>query len=97
MSEAEQITRWQDELNAGRARAGTLVGSHLAYRALTASDCAAARDALAQADELGSDQAAWQLAQLAENSSCGETDRRRARALAQEGRDARLSWSPRSD
>jgi hypothetical protein len=46
LSEADQITRWQDELKAGRARAGTLVGSHLAYLALTASDCAAARDAL---------------------------------------------------
>jgi len=74
LSEADQITRWHDELKAGRARAGTLVGSHLAYLALTASDCAAARDALGRADELGSDQAAWKLAQLSENSSCGETD-----------------------
>ena len=74
LSEAEQITRWQDELKAGRARAGTLVGSHLAYLALTAADCAAARDALARADELGNDQAAWKLAQLSENNSCGETD-----------------------
>ena len=67
MSDAEQIARWQDELKAGRARAGTLVGSHLAYLALTASDCTAARDALVRADELGSDQAAWKLAQLSEN------------------------------
>jgi TonB family protein len=74
LSEADQITRWQDELKAGRARAGTLVGSHFAYLALTESDCAAARDALSRADELGSDQAAWKLAQLAENRSCGETD-----------------------
>jgi TonB family protein len=74
LSEAEQVTRWQDELKAGRARAGTLVGSHLAYLALSADDCAAAREALARADELGSDQAAWKLAQLSENSSCGETD-----------------------
>jgi len=74
LDEAEQITRWQDELKAGRARAGTLVGSHLAYLALTASDCAAARQALTRADELGNDQAPWKLAQLAENTSCGEAD-----------------------
>jgi len=74
LSEADQITRWQDELKAGRARAGTLVGSHLAYLALTPADCDAARETLARADELGSDQAAWKLAQLAENASCGETD-----------------------
>jgi len=74
LDEAEQITRWQDELKAGRARAGTLVGSHMAYLALTASDCAAARQALTRADELGDGQAAWKLAQLAENTSCGEAD-----------------------
>jgi TonB family protein len=74
LSDADQITRWQDELKAGRARAGTLVGSHLLYLALTASDCSAAREALVRADELGSDQAAWKLAQLTENRSCGETD-----------------------
>jgi TonB family protein len=74
LSEADQITRWQDELKAGRARAGTLVGSHLAYLALTPADCEAARDTLTRADELGSDQAAWKLAQLADNSSCGESD-----------------------
>ena len=74
LDEADQLTRWQDELKAGRARAGTLVGSHLAYLALTASDCAAAREALTRADELGNDQAAWKLAQLAENTSCGEAD-----------------------
>ena len=74
MTGPEQITRWQDELKAGRARAGALVGSNLAYLALTPADCAAARDALNRADELGSDQAAWQLAQLASNPSCGEAD-----------------------
>lgn len=74
LSDGDQVTRWQDELKAGRARAGTLVGSHLAYLALTASDCATARDALTRADELGNDQAAWKLAQLAENTSCGEAD-----------------------
>jgi TonB family protein len=74
LSEADQITRWQDELKAGRARAGTLVGSHLAYLALTPADCEAARDTLTRADELGNDQASWKLAQLADNSSCGETD-----------------------
>jgi TonB family protein len=74
VTEAEQITRWLDELKAGRARAGALVGHRLAYLALTPSDCAAARDALTRADELGSDQASWTLAQVAENSSCGEAD-----------------------
>ncbi len=74
LSAADQVTRWLDELKAGRARAGALVGSHLTYLALTDSDCAAARDALTRADELGSDQASWQLAQLAENRSCGEPD-----------------------
>lgn len=74
MSATDQIARWLDELKAGRARAGALVGSHLTYLALTASDCASARDALTRADELGSDQAAWQLSQLAENRSCGEPD-----------------------
>jgi TonB family protein len=74
MSGADQVTRWLDELKAGRARAGSLVGGHLTYLALTASDCAAARDALTRADELGSDQGAWQLAQLATNRSCGEAD-----------------------
>jgi len=74
MSGPEQISRWHDELKAGRARAGALVGSNLAYLALTPSDCTAARDALTRADELGSDQAAWQLAQLATNPSCGEAD-----------------------
>src|SRR5688572_8328669 len=74
MSAADQVTRWLDELKAGRARAGALVGSQQTYLALTASDCAAARDALTRADELGSDQASWQLAQLGENRSCGEPD-----------------------
>ncbi len=74
MTEAEQIQRWHDELAAGRARAGTLVGSHLAYLALTPTDCATAREILVRADTLGNDQAAWRLAQLAENPSCGEVD-----------------------
>ncbi|HEU5137635.1 MAG TPA: TonB family protein [Steroidobacteraceae bacterium] len=74
MTGPEQIARWHEELKAGRARAGALVGSNLAYLALTPSDCAAARDALRKADELGSDQAAWQLAQLASNPSCGEAE-----------------------
>ena len=74
LSAADQTTRWLDELKAGRARAGALVGSNLTYLALSESDCAAARDALTRADELGSDQAAWQLAQLANNRSCGEAD-----------------------
>jgi TonB family protein len=74
LSPADQVTRWHDELKAGRARAGALVGAQQTYLALTASDCAVARDALTRADELGSDQASWQLAQLAENRSCGETD-----------------------
>ncbi|HEY6124648.1 MAG TPA: energy transducer TonB [Steroidobacteraceae bacterium] len=74
MTGAEQIARWHDELKAGRARAGSLVGSNLSYLALTPADCAAAREALVRADELGSDQAAWQIAQLANNPSCGEAD-----------------------
>jgi TonB family protein len=74
LSEADQIKRWQDELKAGRARAGTLAGSHLAYLALNASDCALARDTLLRADELGHDQAALKLAELAENTSCGDPD-----------------------
>jgi TonB family protein len=74
LSQDEQVARWLDELKAGRARAGALVGSHLSYLALTASDCATARDALTRADALGSDQASWQLAQLAENRSCGESN-----------------------
>ena len=74
MTDAEQVSRWLDELKAGRARAGTLVGSHLAYLALTPSDCNAARDALMRADELGSDRAARSLADLATNTSCGEVD-----------------------
>ena len=74
MTPDEQLARWLEELKAGRARAGSLVGSHLTYVALTPSDCAAARDALTRADTLGSDQAPWQLAQLAENRSCGEAD-----------------------
>jgi TonB family protein len=73
--ENEQIARWQAELAAGRARAGILVGAYTSYRALTPSDCDVARTALTKADELGSDQAAWQLAQLAGNATCGTIDR----------------------
>ena len=75
ISEDEQVARWQGELAAGRARAGALVGSYLAYRALTPSDCVRARDLLVKADELGSDQASWVLAELAQNTSCGPPDR----------------------
>ena len=74
-TEEEQVARWQAELAAGRARAGVLFGAYTAYRALTPSDCDAARTALTKADELGSDQAAWQLAQLAGNATCGNVDR----------------------
>ena len=75
LSEPQQVDRWQAELAAGRARAGALVGAYLAYRALTAADCEAARNALVKADELGSDQAPWLLAQLAGNDTCGPPDR----------------------
>jgi TonB family protein len=75
LTEEQQVARWQAELAAGRARAGVLVGAYLAYRALTPTDCDAARAVLTRADELGSDQAAWQLAQLAGNSTCGAVDR----------------------
>jgi len=74
-TEEQQVARWQAELAAGRARAGVLVGAYTAYRALTPSDCENARAALTKADELGSDQAAWQLAQLAGNATCGAVDR----------------------
>jgi TonB family protein len=74
-TEEQQVERWQAELAAGRARAGVLVGAYTAYRALTPSDCENARAALTMADELGSDQAAWQLAQLAGNATCGTVDR----------------------
>lgn len=74
-TEDEQLARWQAELAAGRARAGVLLGAYTAYRALTPTDCEVARTALLKADELGSDQAAWQLAQLAANSTCGPVDR----------------------
>jgi TonB family protein len=75
ISEEDQVIRWQEELKAGRARAGALVGSYIAYRALTPTDCATARDLLVRADELGSDQASWLLAELAQNTSCGTPDR----------------------
>jgi TonB family protein len=74
-TEEQQVARWQAELAAGRARAGVLLGAYSAYRALTPTDCDVARAALIKADELGSDQAAWQLAQLAGNSTCGAIDR----------------------
>ena len=74
-TEEQQIQRWQAELAAGRARAGALVGAYLSYRALTPADCSAARDLLLKADELGSDQAAWLLAELAANTACGEVNR----------------------
>ena len=75
LTEDQQVVRWQDELKAGRARAGAMLGAYSSYLALTAADCAVARDALLKADELGSDQAAWLLAQLAANPSCGDVDR----------------------
>jgi TonB family protein len=75
ITEAEQLTRWQDELKAGRARAGVLAGSYLAYRALIPADCVVARETLQRADQLGSDQAPWALARLAENVSCGPVER----------------------
>ena len=75
LSEQQQVDRWQAELSAGRARAGTLAGAYFSYRALTPTDCDAARDALVKADELGSDQAPWLLAQLAANDTCGPADR----------------------
>ena len=75
LDETQQIDRWQAELAAGRARAGTLVGAFLAYRALTPADCDVARAALTKADELGSDQAPLQLAALSVNPQCGPGDR----------------------
>lgn len=75
MTEDQQLARWQAELGAGRARAGAIAGAYLAYRALTPDDCASARATLGKAEELGSDQAAWLLAQVAANNSCGEIDR----------------------
>jgi len=75
LTEEQQVVRWQSELAAGRARAGTLVGAYLSYRALSPADCDAARTALLKADELGSDQAPWLLAQLAGNDTCGDINR----------------------
>jgi TonB family protein len=75
LTEEQQIARWQAELKAGRARAGALYGAYASYRALIAADCAAAREALLKADELGSDQAAFLLAQLAANPTCGDVNR----------------------
>ncbi len=75
LTEDQQVVRWQAELKAGRARAGAMLGAYSAYRALIAADCAVAREALLKADELGSDQAAFLLAQLAANPTCGDVDR----------------------
>jgi TonB family protein len=75
LSEEEQLARWQAELAAGRARAGAILGAYYAYRALTPSDCVAARDSLIKAEQLGSDQAPWQIAKLAANDTCGPADR----------------------
>ena len=52
-----------------------LAGAYASYRALIPSDCAAARESLLKADELGSDQAAFLLAQLAANQTCGDVDK----------------------
>ncbi len=70
----EQLTRWLDELEAGRARAGALAGSQIAYVAVTRSDCVDARNALLKADELGHERAARGLADLATNITCGDVD-----------------------
>ena len=75
LAEDQQVARWQEELKAGRARAGAMLGAYSSYRALIATDCAVAREALLKADELGSDQAAFLLAQLAANPTCGTVDR----------------------
>src|SRR5262245_54977704 len=75
LTEEQQVARWQAELAAGRARAGSLAGAYLSYRALTPGDCETARQLLLKADELGNDQAASLLAQLAGNQSCGDSNR----------------------
>jgi TonB family protein len=75
LTEEQQVTRWQAELEAGRARAGTLVGAYRTYRALTPTDCEFARQTLTRADELGNDLAPWVLAKLAATDSCGAVDR----------------------
>jgi TonB family protein len=75
LAEDQQIARWQAELKAGRARAGAMLGAYSAYRALIPADCTVAREALLKADELGNDQAAFVLAQLAANPTCGAVDR----------------------
>jgi TonB family protein len=49
-----------------------MLGAYLSYRALSPADCEAARSALLKAEELGNDLAAWKLAQLASNDTCGE-------------------------
>lgn len=75
LTEEQQVTRWQAELDAGRARAGVLLGAYRTYRALTATDCEFARQTLTKADDLGSDQAQWVMAKLAATDSCGAIDR----------------------
>jgi TonB family protein len=75
LTEEQQVARWQAELGAGRARAGTLLGAYRTYRALTPTDCEFSRQTLTKADELGNDQAAWILAKLAATDSCGNVDR----------------------
>jgi TonB family protein len=75
LTEDQQVERWRAELAAGRARAGAMLGAYLSYRALTQADCAAARDVLNKADELGSDQAPWLLAQLTHNDTCEAAER----------------------
>lgn len=74
-TEDQQVDRWRAELKAGRARAGSLLAAYLAYRALTLSDCAVAKDAASKADALGSDQAPFLMAQLSSNPTCGDVDR----------------------
>jgi len=74
-SEDQQVDRWRAELKAGRARAGSMLSAYLAYRALTLSDCAVAKDAAKKADELGSDQAPFLMAQLVANPTCAPLDR----------------------
>ena len=75
MTDAEQVTRWLDELKAGRARAGALVGSHLAYLALTPGGLRRGpRRAHPRRRARAATRPRWQLAQLADNRSCGEVD-----------------------
>ena len=90
ITEDEQVARWQAELKA-RARPRRRAGWRLPRlpRAHRQRLRRGARSALA-ADELGSDQAAWLLAQLAANRTCGDVDRAGDGTLAEESRAARL-------